>query len=111
MRTPLSVADLAVLTAVLDAPLEKLKLARRALAVAGGPTFDRAVALATVDRLAALGLLRKAEAQYEMTQPGRLAMADGLQDYREAIERMARLVAPPLGKEPILRGLDVLAAG
>ena len=46
-----------------------------------------------------------------MTQRGRLAMATALQDYRVAIERMGRLVAPPLGKEPILRGLDVLAAG
>jgi hypothetical protein len=111
MRTPLSVADLAVLTAVLEAPLEKLKLARRALAVAGGPTFDRAVALATVDRLAVLGFLRKVGAHYEMTQAGRLAVSDALQDHREAIERMGRLVAPPLAKEPLLRGLDALAAG
>jgi hypothetical protein len=111
MRTPLSVPDLAVLTAVLDAPLEKLKLARRALALAAGPTFDRAVALATVDRLATLGFLRKVGAHYEMTQAGRESVPDALQDHREAIERIGRLVVPPLAKEPKLRGVDALAAG
>src|SRR5262245_10381218 len=42
MRTPFSFPDLAVMTALLQKPLEKMQVARRALAIAEGPTFDTA---------------------------------------------------------------------
>ncbi len=99
MRTLLSLSDLAVLTALFQRPLEKLELARRALAVGKGPTFDRAVALATVDRLAGFGLVRKVGARYELCQEGREATLLALQDHRAALEQMSRQVSPRLVEE------------
>jgi hypothetical protein len=96
MRTPLSIQDLAVLTAVLERPLEKSVLAARALRLARGGTFDRAVAVATVDRLVTIGTLRKVGARYEITQEGRVAAAQGLQEHRQTLEAMSRLGAPRL---------------
>jgi hypothetical protein len=101
IRTPISFSDLAVLTALLQKPLEKVQLVRRALAVAESPTFDAAVALATVDRLAGLGLLRKVRSRYELTQEGRDVLPLAMQDHREALEQMARLASPRLIDGPV----------
>jgi hypothetical protein len=100
MGTPLSIQDLAVLTAVLTQPLEKSVLAARALRLARGATFDRAVAVATVDRLVTLGTLRKVGERYEITQEGRVAAAKGLEEHRRALEAMSRLGAPRLVEDP-----------
>jgi glutathionyl-hydroquinone reductase len=96
MRTPLSIHDLAVLTSVLQTPLEKSVLARRALRLVGGWTFDETVAVATVDRLVGLGALRKVGARYEITHEGRVATGPALQDHRQALEEMSRLGSPRL---------------
>ena len=96
MRTPLSLQDLAVLTSVLQKPLEKSVLARRALRLVEGWTFDDTVAVATVDRLVGLGALRKVGARYEVTHEGRVATGQALQDYRQALEEMSRLCSPRL---------------
>jgi len=96
MRTPLSLHDLAVLTAVLERPLEKSILARRALRLVGGWTFDETVAVATVDRLVLLGALRKVGARYEITHEGRVATGQALQDHRQALEVMSQLGSPRL---------------
>ena len=99
MRTTLSLSDLAVLTALFQKPLAKLDLARRALALGAGPTFDRAVALATVDRLVGLRLVRKIGARYELSQEGREATVLALRDHRAALDQMAREVSPRLVEE------------
>ncbi|RPH70493.1 MAG: hypothetical protein EHM78_11185 [Myxococcaceae bacterium] len=54
MRTQCSLFDTAVMTAPLQGPLEKRKVARHAPAVAQGLAFDERVALATVDRMTRL---------------------------------------------------------
>jgi len=100
MRTPLSLHDLAVLTAVLQRPLEKSILARRALRLVGGWTFDETVAVATVDRLVGLGALRRVGARYEITHEGRVATGQALQDHREALEEMSKLGSPRLVEDP-----------
>jgi hypothetical protein len=96
MRTQCSLPDLAILAALVKAPLEKMVLARQALAVAEGPTFDAVVALASVDRLAGFGLVRKVRSKYELTQDGRDALTMALQDHRDALEALTRLVSPRL---------------
>src|SRR5262249_28418513 len=96
MRTPLSIQDLAVLTALLHRPLEKSVVARRALRLVGGATFDEAVAVATVDRLVGLGTVRKVGALYEIPTEGRMGPSHALQDHREALEAMSRLSSPRL---------------
>ena len=88
MRTILSLSDLALLSELAPRPLSRPELARRALAIAGGPTFDRRVALATIDRLTALGLVRRVGARYELSREGQSAMVVALEEYRAAIERM-----------------------
>ena len=88
MRTILSLSDLALLSELPPRPLSRPELARRALAIAGGPTFDRRVALATIDRLTALGLVRRVGARYELSREGQCAMVLALEEYRAAIERM-----------------------
>jgi hypothetical protein len=100
MRTPLSLHDLAVLTAVLHTPLEKSILAWKALRLVGGWTFDQTVAVATVDRLVGLGALRKVGARYEITHEGRVATGRALQDHRQALEAMSRLGSPRLVDNP-----------
>lgn len=105
MRTMVSFSDLAVLTALFQKPLAKLDLARRALALGGGPTFDRAVALATVDRLAGFGLVRKVGARYELSQEGREATVLALHDHRAALDLMGRQVSPRLVEEAGTRGV------
>src|SRR5262245_8527723 len=99
MRTPLSIQDLAVLTALLHRPLEKSVVSRRALRLVAGATFDEAVAVATVDRLVGLGAVRKVGALYEITTEGRMATSHALQDHREALEAMVRLGSPRLVEE------------
>ena len=96
MRTPLSLQDLAVLTSVLQTPLEKSTIARRALRLAGGWTFDATVAVATVDRLVGLGALRKVGARYEITHEGRVMTGQALQDHRQVLEAMSQLGLPRL---------------
>jgi hypothetical protein len=109
MRIPRSLHDLSVLTVVLYKPLEKSTLARRALTLVGGPTFDDAVAVATVDRQVLLGALRKVRARYEITREGRAAMGDALQDHRAALEEIGRLGSPWLVEDPDRGDLDALA--
>jgi len=111
MRTPLSIQDLAVLTAVLEEPLEKSTLARRALRLVEGPTFDDTVAVATVDRLVLLGALRKVGARYEVTREGRAATGKALQDHRVALEAMGRLGSPRLVKDRDRGDPGTLASG
>ena len=111
MRTPLSLQDLAVLTAVLEEPLEKSTLARRALVLVEGPTFDETVAVATVDRLILLGALRRVGARYEMTREGRTATAQALQDHRVALEMMVRLGSPRLVDDRDRTDPDMFASG
>ena len=82
MRTILSLSDLALLSELPPRPLSRPELARRALAIAGGPTFDRRVALATIDRLTALGLVRRVGARYELSREGQCAMSLALEEYR-----------------------------
>jgi hypothetical protein len=94
MRTQCTLFDVAVITPLVEGPLEKRELARRALSIAEGPCFDERVVLATVDKLAAFGLLRKVRSRYEVTQDGRTVLALALQDLRQALERMSRLVHP-----------------
>jgi hypothetical protein len=94
MRTQCTLSDVAVMTPLMEGPLEKRELARRALSLAEGPCFDERVALATVDKLAGFGLLRKVRSRYEVTQDGRAVLALALQDLRQAVERMGRLVYP-----------------
>jgi len=94
MRTQCSLQDLALLAALARSPLEKLTLAQRAVLLAEGPTFDRAVALASVDRLLGLGLVRKEQHTYQLTQEGREALVSGIHDHREAVDRLARLLSP-----------------
>jgi hypothetical protein len=100
MRTPLSIQDLAVLSAALDTPVKKSWLAGRALQLARGATFDETVAVATVDRLVTLGALRKVGARYEITREGRGALGQALQDYRQALEAMTRVGSPRLLEDP-----------
>ena len=109
MRTQCTLSDVAVLTPLMQGPLEKRELARRALSLAEGPCFDERVALATVDKLAGFGLLRKVHARYELTQDGRDVLAVALRDLREALDRMSRLVSPRVIPGP-LRPLDGRAA-
>ena len=94
MRTQCTLCDIAVMTSLMQGPLEKGELARRALNLAEGPCFDERVALATVDKLAGFGFVRKVRSRYEVTQDGRDVLAVALQDLREALERMNRLVYP-----------------
>jgi hypothetical protein len=94
MRTQCTLCDIAVMTSLMQGPLEKGELARRALSLAEGPCFDERVALATVDKLAGFGFLRRVRSRYEMTQDGRDALAVALQDLREALERVSRLLSP-----------------
>jgi len=94
MRTHCSLLDLAILAPLARSRLEKLTLAQRALLLAEGPTFDRAVALASVDRLVGLGLLRKVRHHYELTQDGFDALVMGIQDHRDALEGLTRLLSP-----------------
>jgi len=94
MRTQCSLPDLAILAALARAPLEKRTLAQRAVLLVEGPTFDRAVALASVDRLLGLGLVRKVYHHYELTQDGRDALVMGIHDHREAVEGLVRLLSP-----------------
>jgi len=84
----LSLSDLALLSALPPRPLSRPELTRRALAVAEGPTFDRRVALATIDRLTTLGLLRRVGARYELSREGQCALVLALEEYRAAIEQM-----------------------
>jgi hypothetical protein len=102
MRTPFTIHDLAILTTSLRRPLEKSILARRALRLVGGATFDETVAIATVDRLVGLGALRKIGARYEITHEGRAATGQALQDHRQALEEMSHLGSPRLvvGPDP-----------
>jgi hypothetical protein len=100
MRTPLSIQDLAVLTAALERSVKKSWLADRAVQLARGATFDEAVAVATVDRLVALGALRKVGARYEITQEGRAVLGQALQDYRQALDAMSRVGSPRLVEDP-----------
>lgn len=107
MRTTLSLSDLALLSALAPRPLSRAELTRRALALAGGPTFDCRVALATIDRLTTLGLLRRVGAQYELSREGQATMVLALEDYRAAIEQMRqtaflRLVEDPAASEDAL---------
>ena len=67
-------------------------------------------ALAPVDRLASFGFLRKVRSRYELTQDGRDVLSMALQDQRDALERMARLVPPRL-VDGSSRSLDGRAAG
>ena len=94
MRTPCTLADMAVMTPLMQGPLEKRALARRALGVAGGPCLDERVALATVDKLLSLGFVRKVGARYELTRDGRDVLAVALEDLRQALDRMGQLVSP-----------------
>ena len=103
MRTMLSLSDLALLSELAPRPLSRPELARRALAIAGGPTFDRRVALATIDRLTALGLVLRGGARYELSREGQCAMVLALEEYRAAIERMRQTA--------LLRLVDDRAAG
>jgi hypothetical protein len=100
MPTPLSLNDLAVLTAAFQKPLEKSTLVRRALRVLVGGMFDEAVAIATVDRLVGLGALRKVQAWYEPTREGRVATGQALQDHPRALEKMSKLGSPRLVEDP-----------
>jgi hypothetical protein len=84
----LSLSDLALLSALPPRPLSRPELTRRALAVAEGPTFDRRVALATIDRLTALGLVRRVGARFELSREGQCALVLALEEYRAAIEQM-----------------------
>jgi len=111
MRTPLTIQDLAVLTAALQTPVKKSCLAGRALKLARGATFDKAVAVATVDRLVALGALRKVGARYEITQDGRASLGQALQDYRQALEAMSRVGGPRLVDDSCEDAEDGLVAG
>ena len=111
MRTPLSIQDLAVLMAVLQKPLEKSTIARRALHLVEGATFDEAVAIATVDRLVSLGALRKVGPRYEITHEGRSAAGQALQDHRQALEAMSRLGSPRLVQDVGLDSPDSAASG
>ncbi|HTS79850.1 MAG TPA: hypothetical protein VMH40_04565 [Myxococcaceae bacterium] len=96
----LSLSDLALLSALPPRPLSRPELTSRALAVAKGPVFDRAVALATIDRLTALGLIRRVGARYELSREGQCAMMLGLEEYRAAIERMRQTALLRLVEEP-----------
>jgi len=100
MRTQCTLSDLAVISPLMQGPLEKRELARRALDLAEGPCFDERVALATVDKLVGFGLLRKVRARYEVTQDGRDALAMALQDLRESLDRMSRLISPRMLAAP-----------
>src|SRR5262249_43015179 len=94
MRTQCTFSEVAVMTPLMEGPLEKRELARRAPGLAEGPCSDERVALATVDKLADFGLLRKVRFRYEITQDGRAILAVALQDLRQALDRMSRLVSP-----------------
>jgi hypothetical protein len=100
MRTMLSLSDLALLSALPPRPLSRPELTARALALAGGPTFDRRVALATIDRLTTLGLVRRAGARYELTREGHRAMVLALEDFRVAIEQMRQTALRRLADVP-----------
>ena len=89
-----SLPDLAILAALARSRLEKMTLAQRALILAEGPKFDRAVALTSVDRLLGLGLLRTVHHHYELTQDGHDALVMGIQDHRDALEGLTRLLTP-----------------
>src|SRR5262249_48988197 len=102
MRTPLSIQDLAVLMAVLQKPLEKTVIARRALRLVEGATFDEAVAIATVDRLVALGALRKVGPRYEITHEGRSAASQALQGPGGAAGGRGQAGPPRLGRKRAL---------
>lgn len=93
MRTQCSLPDLALLAALASSRLEKLTLARRAALLVEGPGFDRAVALASVDRLVELGWVRKVYHQYELTQRGRDALVVGIHDHREVLDGLTRLLS------------------
>jgi hypothetical protein len=96
----LSLSDLALLSALPPRPLSRPELTRRALAVAEGPTFDRTVALAKIDRLTALGLVRRVGARYELSREGQCAMVLALEEYRAAIEQMRQTAFLRLVDEP-----------
>ena len=104
MRTQCTLPDVAVMTPLIEGPLEKRQLARRALGIAEGPAFDERVALATVDKLVGFGLLRKVHFRYELTRDGREALTLALQDLRQVVDRMSRLVDPRvIGGRPRLQ--------
>ena len=100
MRTMLSLSDLALLSALPRRPLSRSELTGRALALAGGPTFDRRVALATIDRLTTLGLVRRVGARYELSREGQCAMVLALEEYRGAIEQMRQTAFLRVVEEP-----------
>jgi hypothetical protein len=100
MRTILSLSDLALLSALPPRPLSRPELTARALALAGGPTFDRRVALATIDRLTTLGFVRRVGARYELSREGQCAMVLALEDFRAAIEQMRQTALLRLVEEP-----------
>jgi hypothetical protein len=100
MRTMLSLSDLALLSALPPRPLSRSELTARVLAIAGGPTFDRRVALATIDRLTTLGFVRRVGARYELSREGQCAMVLALEEYRAAIEQMRQTAFLRLVEEP-----------
>jgi len=60
MHTELSVEELAVLSSF-DRPMEPLEASQRAAGTFSTPRFDRDVALVTIHRLLACGMLQRAE--------------------------------------------------
>jgi hypothetical protein len=100
MRTMLSLSDLALLSALPPRPLSRSELTGRALALARGPTFDRRVALATIDRLTTLCFVRRVGARYELSREGECAMVLALEDFRAAIEQMRQTALLRLVEEP-----------
>ena len=100
MRTMLSLSDLALLSALPQRPLSRSELTGRALALTGGPIFDRRVALATIDRLTVLGLVRRVGTRYELSREGQGAMVLALEEYRAAIEQMRQTAFLRLVEEP-----------
>ena len=100
MRTLLSLSDLALLSVLPPRPLSRSELTGRALALAGCPTFDRRVALATIDRLTTLGLVRRVGARYELSREGQCAMALALEEYRKALEQMRQAASRRLVEMP-----------
>jgi len=100
MRTLLSLSDLALLSVLPPRPLSRSELTGRALALAGCPTFDRRVALATIDRLTTLGFVRRVGARYELSREGQRAMVLALEEYGAAIEQMRQTASRRVVEEP-----------
>ena len=100
MRTLLSLSDLALLSALPPRPLSRSELTRTGAGPRRGPTFDRRVALATIDRLTTLGFVRRVGARYELSREGQCAMVLALEEYRAAIEQMRQTASLRLVEEP-----------